>query len=331
MQQLIINFFKGSGAVLEPLNTDKKENSIIYYFNYKNFNNINKLNLIIKSLKAFLNNNNIFYSFESGTLKIEIETQQKQTLYFNNYFQQIPKNQNYIFLGVNNNGEPMYESIYKIKSLLIGGSSGSGKSNLLHQIILSILLNNKNIYLLLIDLKGTELAQYQSIYNKTNRILKPVATQQKQAFKLIIQFYNTMLKRYKRIKRNGGRACTEPPIVLIIDEYAQLFINNKQKNFINNYIAKIGALGRACNCFLYLATQHPTNDNINNSIRANLQSRIALKCLNTQQSNNIINNSCAFNINRIGDAFIHIDGDSLKKINISYISDDLLQQFKQAN
>lgn len=53
----------------------------------------------------------------------------------------------------------------KILHLLIGGRSGEGKSNTLHQIIQTLLYWNDNISCFTIDLKGTELKQYKDFSN----------------------------------------------------------------------------------------------------------------------------------------------------------------------
>lgn len=329
MYNLIIEFFKSQNQIIIFLNDEKKLNSNIYYFKYLNYKSINKLNLIIKSLKSLLNKN-IIASFENLILKLEIESNNNSILYFENYFQSIPKNQNCIFLGVNNENTPIYEKIENIKSLLIGGSSGSGKSNLIHQIILSGLLNNKELYFLMIDLKATELTRY-NIFVKNKRLIKPVANDFKTALKTIIYFYIIIKKRFKKMIRTGQQQSNESPIILIIDEYAQLFNNSKEKKIINNYISKIGAIGRASNCYLILATQHPTNENINNTIRSNLQSRICLKVQSIQQSNNILNNTLAIELNQPGQSIIHIDGKSPQRLQSSFISNNFLNRFIKIN
>mgnify|MGYP000632751961 CR=1 FL=1 len=53
----------------------------------------------------------------------------------------------------------------KILHLLIGGRSGEGKSNTLHQLIQTLLYWNDNISAFTIDLKGTELKQYKDLSN----------------------------------------------------------------------------------------------------------------------------------------------------------------------
>ncbi len=329
MNNTIINFFNDAGADLHFIKSEKKLNSIIYYYKYINYKSINKLNLIIKSLSAYLNNN-IIASFENELLKIEIESNNNKILYFENYLNLLPKNQNKILIGINSENQPVTESIYNIKSLLIGGSSGSGKSNLLHNLILSSLLLNNDIYYFMIDLKAVELTRYNFLL-KLNRLIKPIATDTKQALNIIIMFYSIIKKRYKQMKKNNIRRTTEKPILLIIDEYAQLFNNNKEKKIINNLISKIGALGRACNCYLILATQHPTNENLNNTIRANLQSRIGLKAQSPQQSKNIINMLGLEKIKNAGDCIVWIDGKSPQRLKVPFISDSLLNRIESLN
>lgn len=329
MNNAIIKFFNDAGAILQYIKTEKKLNSIIYYYKYINYTSINKLNLIIKSLRAFLNCD-IIASFENELLKIEIESNENKILYFENYIQKIEKNKNLLLLGINNENKPVTETIYNIKSLLIGGSSGSGKSNLLHNLILSSLLLNQNIYYFMIDLKAVELTQYNYLL-KLNRLIKPVATNQKDALNIIILFYSIIKKRYKIMQKNNIRKSLENPIILIIDEYAQLFNNNKDKKIINNLIAKIGAVGRACNCYLFLATQHPTNENLNNTIRANLQSRLGLKAQSPQQSKNIINMLGLEKIKNAGDCIVWIDGKSPQRLKVPFVSDSLLNKIESLN
>lgn len=329
MNELIIKFFENQGQTIAPLKVEKKLNSVIYYYNYINYKSINKLNLIIKSLKAFLNKN-IIASFENNILKLEIEETGNTKILFENYLSLLPKNENKILLGINADNKPISEKLENVKSLLIGGSSGSGKSNVLHMIILSSLLLNQNIYYFMIDLKGVELTQYNYLL-KLNRLIKPVATDTKQALNIIITFYSIIKKRYKIMQKNNIRKTTENPILLIIDEYAQLFNNNKEKKIINNLIAKIGALSRACNCYLILATQHPTNDNLNNTIRANIQSRICLKCQSPQQSKNILNATGGESLRNPGDCLTWIDGQTIQKLKAPFVSDNLLNKIESMN
>ena len=78
---------------------------------------------------------------------------------------------------------------------------------------------------------------------------------------------------------------------------------------IIDIISRCAAVGRAANCYLILSTQHPTNSNLNNSIRVNLQTRICLKCENIQQSKNIIETTEGARLVYPGDSLIKFDSE----------------------
>ena len=330
MQNKIVELFSNYDEILVPIKYEKKVNYIAYYYNYVNFKNIEKVQKIIKSIQILLNTK-VDFKFTDGIFELDVEYQQKSLLYFENYFTKIPKNENYILLGVDDNNNPVYRKIEKIKSILVAGTSGSGKSNLLHQIIMSTLLCNKDIYLCLIDMKATEFNRYNMIYKSSNRLILKVATNFKNALKSIVYISCIVDDRLKKMKKKNERFSSEKPILFVIDECAQLFTTRKEKEGINNYISKIGALGRAANVYLVLATQYPNNDNIENVIRVNLQSRIALKCMDVHQSQNILGTSGAEELTNPGDMIIWIDGENKTKCRSTYLSDEFLDRFFEIN
>ena len=321
--KIIIDIFSNNNEDL--IYVDKAEDNFnyLYYYNYLSYRSKNKLELLIKTI-ATRTNSTIYYSFtDEGYLQIKVSKKVNEKLYFENYLGWIPLNQDYIMLGIDSKDQPIYEKIQNVKSLLIGGSSGSGKSNLLHQILLSYLFLNNNNYLYIIDMKANEFTRYNSI---KNRLVVPVAYEFESALKIIVNFRNTIARRFKSMMKKGQRFSEEPPVLLVIDEYAQLFQTPKQKRVINDLISQCASLGRAANCYLILATQHPTNENINNTIRANMQSRIVLKCMNPQQSHNLLGTSEATKLVNPGDSIIHIDGKMPIVAKTSYISDKVLEQ-----
>lgn len=325
---IILELFTNNKQDLTYIKSDVDSFNINYYYLYEDYKSKNKLDLIIKSLAVLLNNK-VEYTFETPQiLKISIRNQ-NTTFMFDNFIFDVPLTDgNYnILLGVDPNGNTYYEKLTNIKSLLIGGSSGSGKSNVLHQIILSYIFNSKTKYLYLIDMKANELVRYNYL-TKSKILPRPVAYDFESALKIIVIFKNLIKKRYKQMQRQKLRTSNEPPVVLVIDEYAQLFTNSKQKKIINELISSCAALGRAANCFLILATQHPTNENLTASIRANMQSRIVLKCMTPQQSSNLLGSTEATSLQFPGDSIIHIDGKRPVKVKTTFVSDEVLHEIE---
>lgn len=295
------------------------------------FKNINKIKLIIKSLETLLNTS-INYFFNDDILIIELKQKTKNIYYFESYFKndESIKNKNYLFFGLDQELKPVLKKIDDIKSLLIAGSSGSGKSNLLHNLILSYLLLNDLNYLFLIDPKYTEL----NFYNKTvlkNRLVINPAHEKKDVETVLNMFINLIKKRFQAMQKQKQQTTAEPPALLVIDEYAALFNTTKEKNKINNKIQYITSIGRAARCYCILTTQHPTNQNINNTIRSNLQTRIALHCESIQQSKNIIDTTEAIKLQPPGELILKLDDGSKQNLKACFISNDLIKNILKAS
>ena len=152
--------------------------------------------------------------------------------------------------------------------LLIAGSSGSGKSVALHALILSAM--EQGYKLALIDPKRVELSFYKNI----NNLLLPIAKNAEQAENTIQNIYDLMESRYKKMDKLEQRQSDEVPILLIIDEFAELIMQNKQ---LMQTIERIASLGRACNIHLILSTQYPIVKYISNAIKSN-SARLCFKC-----------------------------------------------------
>lgn len=288
------------------------------------FTNINKIKLIIKSLESLLNCS-IFYHFENDLLFIDLKQKNKNIYNFRDYFKNLPerKNGNYIFLGVDSNLKPIYKKIDNLKSILIGGSSGSGKSVLLHNIILSYLLLNDYTYLYLIDRKYTELSLYTK-HDLKNRLVLETACEKNDVIKVINSFIALIKTRFKCMHKNKQQISNEPVALLVIDEYASLFDTTKERNAINQKISYIASIGRASNCFLILATQHATNANINNTIRANLQTRICLRCETIQQSKNIIDTTDGVKLEGKGELILKTENGEKLQLKSCMIENNLI-------
>lgn len=157
--------------------------------------------------------------------------------------------------------------------LLIAGSSGSGKSVALHALILSAM--EQGYKLALVDPKRVELSFYKNI----NNLLLPIAKNAEQAENTIQNIYDLMESRYKKMDKLEQRQSEETPILLVIDEFAELIEQNKK---LMQTIERIASLGRACNIHLILSTQYPIVKYISNAIKSN-SARLCFKCKSKMQ------------------------------------------------
>ncbi len=188
----------------------------------------------------------------------------------------------------------VYLNMLKQPHLLIGGSTGSGKSVLINGLIYTALYNSPNQYrFILIDPKRVELIDYKPL---PHTIL--YSSEMPDILEALQTAIDLMETRYKTMQRQRIKKSNAADIFIIIDEYADLVTQAKKQ--VERYIIRLSQLGRAANIHLILATQRPTRDIITGAIKVNLDSRVALRCPSAQDSRNIIDVKGAETLPRYG-------------------------------
>ncbi len=211
-------------------------------------------------------------------------------------------------------------------NILIGGTPGSGKSNLINIIINCLIQNNSDdVKLLLFDLKeGVELIRYNCLPN----LLKPVITNTSIVEDELIYLVSEMNRRYYKIKNAGYRNLKEyrkklndiPYLVVIIDELAEIVLNVKD---CENQLKRIAQKGRAAGIHLIIATQRPSVDIVNPIVKASMNTRIAFHVASNVDSRVILDKAGAEKLTQKGDMIL-IDDDE-HRIQCCYISDEEIE------
>lgn len=241
-------------------------------------------------------------------------------------------------LGKDVEGNIIISSISDMPHLLIAGATGSGKSVCINTIIINILYKSspKDVRLLLIDPKVVEL----SIYNGIPHLLIPVVTNPKKAGYALNWAVDEMEKRYKlfaeaqvrdingynKKKEKEGKGSSKLPIiVIIVDELADLMMVSS--NEIEDYIARLAQMARACGMHLILATQRPSVDVITGTIKANIPSRIAFAVSSAIDSRTILDQSGAEKLLGKGDMlFFPSSASKPKRVQGAFISDEEVEK-----
>ncbi len=171
-------------------------------------------------------------------------------------------------------GAPVYIDLATAPHVLIAGTTGSGKSVTMHDIIISLLYKNTpaTAELYLIDPKYVEL----SIYGGAP-VIRGIVTDPAAALALLSRIHAEMMRRYKRMRRAGLRNVAQTEykrIYIFIDELADLMFQSKKET--EKYISSIARLGRAAGVHLIIATQRPTRDVLTGQIKLNIPCRLAL-------------------------------------------------------
>ena len=165
---------------------------------------------------------------------------------------------------------------------LIAGATGSGKSVLISTIIHAALYQPPDrLRLILIDPKRVELYRHRQLPHTLQYASEPG-----QILQALQYAVDTMEARYRKMQRQGSQRWTKGETYIIVDEFADLMTTQKRETL--PLLIRLAQLGRAAGIHLILATQRPTRDIVNGTIKVNIDARVALRCPTPQDSRNII-------------------------------------------
>ena len=219
-----------------------------------------------------------------------------------------------IALGVDSHGDNYSVDLNKIPNLLVGGTTGSGKSVLLHSFILSLI--SKDACLYLIDPKTVEFSIYSGLDS-----VKSIVSSVEDASLLIEEVRDLMEVRFSHLSKSKARSVSEfnkrvrpekrmRPVVIVVDEWADLVL---QDSNIQKSLCLVAQKGRAAGISIILATQRPSCKVISGLIKANFPGRIALKVASAVDSRVILDSKGAEKITDIGTG-LYLDGATSKPI-----------------
>lgn len=233
-------------------------------------------------------------------------------------------------LGKDVAGEPLTEDLARMPHLLIAGATGSGKSVLVHGLLMSLLYRNSpaTLRLLLVDPKRVELP----LYNGISHLLSPVIIEPEKTINALRWAVAEMDRRYELLsaarKRdlagyNVGKRPEEalPNIVIVVDELADIMARHARE--VENAVIRLAQIARAVGIHLVLATQRPSVDVITGLIKANITSRVAFKVASAVDSRTILDAAGAEKLLGSGDMlYLASDHTKPRRIQGAYVSEE---------
>jgi len=191
-----------------------------------------------------------------------------------------------VHLGRDENGEHVYVNLAE-RNMLLGGEPGGGKSSGLNLITAHGALSY-DCKLILIDGNQVQLGPWRDC---ADVFIGPSIKDAIEAFK---EFQGTMNDRYKGLLATGRRKIArdsgEHIYLVVIDEYAyySATIGSKQEREAFGLLARdLIARGRAAGVILILATQRPSHQVIDPSMRDLFGYRWAFRCT-TDSSSDVV-------------------------------------------
>jgi S-DNA-T family DNA segregation ATPase FtsK/SpoIIIE len=262
-----------------------------------------------------------------------------------------------LVLGKDISGAPVVADLGRMPHLLVGGTTGSGKSTAVNAMVLSLLYKAtaEHVRMIMIDPKMLELSVYEGIPH----LLSPVVTDMKQAANALRWCVAEMERRYQLmsalgvrnlagfnrkvkdaqdakqpirdpilLKRLGPDQSADtvpflepmPFIVVIVDELADMMMIVGKK--VEQLIARLAQKARASGIHLILATQRPSVDVITGLIKANIPTRIAFQVSAKVDSRTILDQMGAEQLLGHGDMLFLQPGTSVPvRVHGAFVSD----------
>lgn len=178
-----------------------------------------------------------------------------------------------------------YHDFEQIPHLVLGGATRYGKSNFINSMITSLVHSEPEfVHFYLIDLKGgVELCDYENI-RQTNYI----AYEPEEALEALFKAYEKMKDIQQKLKNTGKKNVQQAGIkeryFVIVDEAGELNPSaetdkdiKRIKEECQNLMSQIARLGAGLGFRLITATQYPTGDVINRSIKQNSDAKLSFR------------------------------------------------------
>ncbi len=264
-----------------------------------------------------------------------------------------------LILGKDIGGSPVIADLARMPHLLIGGTTGSGKSVAINTMILSLLyrLTPNQCRFIMIDPKMLEL----SVYADIPHLLTPVVTEPRKAVVALKWVVREMENRYRAMSQLGvrniagynervaearrkGEVITRtvqtgidsntlratfeeqpldlealPFIVVIVDEMADLMLVAGKD--IEAAIQRLAQMARAAGIHIIMATQRPSVDVITGTIKANFPTRISFQVTSKIDSRTILGEQGGEQLLGQGDMLYMAGGGRISRVHGPFVSD----------
>jgi len=239
-------------------------------------------------------------------------------------------------LGLNVANHPVVADLARMPHLLIGGTTGSGKSVCIIGLITCLLMKNSpaTLRLILLDPKKVELIHFDGIPH----LIGPVETEPKRMVAALQWAVGEMDRRFKLLEDVNARDLDSynqkmfkrnleglSRIVIVIDELADLMLLAAEQTEIS--IARLAQMARATGIHLIVSTQRPSTNIVTGLIKSNFPARLAFMTASQMDSRVILDTSGAENLLGKGDMlFLNPEASGLQRAQAPKVEDGEIEK-----
>lgn len=291
-----------------------------YNFTMQNLLQLAKLKKMTESIKAWSGLDTEIETAQGG-FSIVQPLRERQDTCFGHFVDTLSASAPFsMVIGTDTNNNQIVATLDDCTHILIGGTTGSGKSVLLNDMICSLACfnNPKDLELVLIDPKIVSFTQY----NKLCHLRYDVITDTKTANLALDDLIKEMNDRYSAMARMGIDKNTGQfkKIVVFIDEISDLVLSSTD---IKDKLIVLLQKSRACGIHFVCCCQSPRSSVLSGLLLANLPTRICLTCASYRESMLILNHGGGEKLTGNGDCIVKLPNSVNEiRLQVPYISSE---------
>ena len=265
----------------------------------------------------------------SDQLLLDVPRLKREPVLFKDVISKIPEvtspEQLYFPLGRTPEGEDLIKDLGQMPHMLVGGSTGSGKSVFLFSMLAAFLLSHprkEDMQLVLSSSKLEDFIHFEGLPHlysghiisdaeEATRVIKEVIfNESERRGKLLAEARVANIIEYNKLSKEKL-----PPFIVVIDEFADLadqLETKKDREAFYKPVQRIAQTGRSRGIHLVVCTQRPEAKLVPPTTKAQLNGRVALRVNDGISSKMIIESGDAQYLQKHGD-MIYKNGDERER------------------
>lgn len=243
---------------------------------------------------------------EEGIVRLQVVVNNPESIEFSKLYNPAEKPSGLLpfLFGETDDGKKLWVDISQNPHMLVAGSTGSGKSVFLHNLIANA-ARIPNTVLMLSDPKSVEFAPYRK--PELKEFVPVICSSYDATVRMLESLVCEMEARYANLLRLGLQSIDQmrspfDKIIVIIDEVADLILSDGRSHRFEELVVKLAQKSRAAGIYLVLATQRPSVDVLTGLIKANFEARLSCRVSSRVDSGVILDHPGAEHLMGRGDA-----------------------------